>query len=331
VFLKDHWIYYAARFSEKLLGLEAGSLGEEKIIRLMNESSILMPDMVWDFYSEYLPVLNQIQASGGKVITLIHDLLPYKYPQFFIGNISKVFPEWLSQVTRNSDQILCTSQHVKNDLLAYGIIENIGKDMRISIVPPGADIIETVDESDIRNDLLTMFSTDQPIFSMISTIEPRKGHRTVLDAFENLWKEGWPFLLIFAGKIGWSKDDTISRIQTHPEKNKRFFFIENPSDSEVNLIYQYSKSIVAASYDEGFGLPIVEAALHQVPTIARDILVFREVAGEGAFYFRENRSPSLESQSIEISKIGILESQSLASKVKIVSWKESVDRLISEI
>lgn len=331
VYLKDNWIHYAARFSEKLLGLEKGFLGEEQTIQLKKHSSILMPDMVWDFYSSYLPVLNQIQAHGGKVITLIHDLLPYKYPQFFTGNITKVFPEWLSQVTRNSDQIVCTSQHVKNDLLAYGVIENIGKDMQISIVPPGADIIETTDESDIRNDFLTMFSTDQPIFSMISTIEPRKGHRTVLDAFENLWKEGWPFLLLFAGKIGWVKDDLISRIQKHPEKNKRFFFIENPSDCEVNLIYQHSKAIIVASYDEGFGLPIVEAALHQVPTIARDIPVFREVAGEGAFYFQDKGNSSLGNQVIEMAKLSDLESKRLSSNVNIVSWGEYVDRLITTL
>jgi len=330
VFLKDDRIYFAARFSEKLLELQTGFLGEEQIIRLTKGSSILMPDMVWDFYSAYLPVLNQIQTNGGKVITLIHDLLPYKYPQFFTGNITKVFPEWLSQVTRNSDQIVCTSQHVKNDLLAYGIIENIGKEMRISIVPPGAEIIETVDESDIRNDLLTIFSTDQPIFSMISTIEPRKGHRTVLDAFENLWKEGWPFFLIFAGKIGWSKEDTIFRIQNHPEKKKRFFFIENPSDCEVNLIYQHSKAIIAASHDEGFGLPIIEAALHQVPTIARDIPVFREVVGEGAFYFQSQGTPTLESQILEMSKVDFRKSQNLVSKVKLISWKESVNILISK-
>lgn len=331
VYYSDGWIHHAARFSEKLLGLQTGSLGEESKIRLTDKPSILMPDMVWDFYSEYLPVLNQIQASGGKVITLIHDLLPYKYPQYFKGNIIEVFPKWLSHVTGNSDQILCTSQHVKKDLIAYGIIENIGAKMQISVVPPGADIIETVDESDVRNDLLSMFSTDRPVFSMISTIEPRKGHKVVLDALEYLWNEGWPYILIFAGKIGWAKEDIFSRIQNHPEKNKRFLFIENPSDSEVNLIYQHSKAIIAASYDEGFGLPIVEAALHHVPTIARDIPVFREVAGEGALYFGEKATPCLEDQVIHMANLDPHEALDLASKVKINTWKDCVDRMVSEI
>src|SRR5699024_532058 len=36
---------------------------------------------------------------------------------------------------------------------------------------------------------------------------------------------------------------------------------------------------------EGFGLPLIEAAQHKLPIIARDIPVFREVAGEYAWYF----------------------------------------------
>ena len=43
--------------------------------------------------------------------------------------------------------------------------------------------------------------------------------------------------------------------------------------------------LIAASYGEGFGLPLIEAAQHKLPNIARDIPVFREVAGDHAFYF----------------------------------------------
>lgn len=42
---------------------------------------------------------------------------------------------------------------------------------------------------------------------------------------------------------------------------------------------------MAASYGEGFGLPLIEAARHKLPIVARDIPVFREVAGNHAYYF----------------------------------------------
>lgn len=44
---------------------------------------------------------------------------------------------------------------------------------------------------------------------------------------------------------------------------------------------------------EGFGLPLIEAAHHQLPILARDIPVFREVAGPYASYFTAADAASL--------------------------------------
>ena len=46
-----------------------------------------------------------------------------------------------------------------------------------------------------------------------------------------------------------------------------------------------SSCLIAASEGEGFGLPLIEAASHHLPIVARDLPVFREVAGEHAYYF----------------------------------------------
>jgi glycosyltransferase involved in cell wall biosynthesis len=43
--------------------------------------------------------------------------------------------------------------------------------------------------------------------------------------------------------------------------------------------------LIAASQGEGFGLPLIEAARHKLPILARDIPAFREVAGGHASYF----------------------------------------------
>ncbi len=48
-----------------------------------------------------------------------------------------------------------------------------------------------------------------------------------------------------------------------------------------------------ASEGEGFGLPLIEAARHKRPIIARDIPVFREVARHHAFYFADSTSPAV--------------------------------------
>ena len=46
-----------------------------------------------------------------------------------------------------------------------------------------------------------------------------------------------------------------------------------------------SAALLAPSEGEGFGLPLIEAAQHNIPIIARRLPVFQEVAGEHAYYF----------------------------------------------
>jgi glycosyltransferase involved in cell wall biosynthesis len=50
-------------------------------------------------------------------------------------------------------------------------------------------------------------------------------------------------------------------------------------------LYAGSSALLAPSEGEGFGLPLIEAAQHDIPIIARELPVFREVAGEHAHYF----------------------------------------------
>jgi len=58
------------------------------------------------------------------------------------------------------------------------------------------------------------------------------------------------------------------------------------SDEYLEQLYGACGCLIAASEGEGYGLPLVEAARHGKPVLARDIPVFREVAGDHARYFK---------------------------------------------
>ncbi|MFN0630266.1 glycosyltransferase, partial [Bacillus anthracis] len=60
----------------------------------------------------------------------------------------------------------------------------------------------------------------RPSFLMVGTLEPRKGHAQVLDAFENLWKGGANLNLVIVGKVGWMVDLLVQRLCSHPELGK---------------------------------------------------------------------------------------------------------------
>jgi glycosyltransferase involved in cell wall biosynthesis len=61
------------------------------------------------------------------------------------------------------------------------------------------------------------------------------------------------------------------------------------SDDDVRSLYQMADALFFPSRQEGYGLPLIEAALHGVPVFCSDIPAHREVA-VGATFFKLDRS-----------------------------------------
>jgi len=87
-----------------------------------------------------------------------------------------------------------------------------------------------------------------------------------------------------------------------------------------------------ASIREGFGLPIIEAARHKLPIIARDIPIFREIAGDSAYYFPNDKSPEALANTIE-NWLNLYKENKHPKPDGIIyiTWKENVKRLLEVI
>ena len=78
-------------------------------------------------------------------------------------------------------------------------------------------------------------------------------------------------------------------------------------------------------------MPLIEAAQHRLSIIARDIPVFREVAGNHAYYFNSNDSADLAAAIVDWLKIYESGIHPKSDRMPWLTWKESAKDLISEI
>ncbi|MBB5631960.1 glycosyltransferase involved in cell wall biosynthesis [Cryobacterium mesophilum] len=62
-------------------------------------------------------------------------------------------------------------------------------------------------------------------------------------------------------------------------------FLNGVTDEEYARLLSRATALVTASFEEGFGIPVIEALAMGTPVVCSDIPVFREVAGPGAVYF----------------------------------------------
>jgi glycosyltransferase involved in cell wall biosynthesis len=166
---------------------------------------------------------------------------------------------------------------------------------------------------------------------MVGTIEPRKGHAEVLEAFDQLWAAGHMMKLVVVGRAGWMVDETLARFRSHDRLGEDFFWFDAASDECLEDLYQCATCLIAASEGEGFGLPLIEAARHGVPMMARDIPVFREVAGEAACYFGGPESAALAPSVLEWLTLNEQGRAPLPNEMKWNTWAESAAQLVDSL
>ena len=273
----------------------------------------------------------KLRNRGIKIYSIVYDLLPISYPKYFVKQLSEEFKEWLCSVT-HLDGAFCISKDVAEKFSEWISDSQIIPDrfFEIKYFHLGADLQNSSPSKGIPNNaekLLTKFSRN-PSFLMVGTVEPRKGHAFVLDAFERLWKSKIDVILIIVGRQGWCNEATANRIRKHKEYNNRLFWLEGISDEYLEKIYAVSTCLIAASEGEGFGLPLIEAAQHKLPIIARDIPVFREVAGEHAHYFSGVKPKDLSDTINDWLKLNAKGMVPQSKNMPWLTWRQSTQQLL---
>jgi glycosyltransferase involved in cell wall biosynthesis len=237
-----------------------------------------------------------LRRQGVQVKFAVYDLLCVLMPEHFPTGSTDGFSDWLNVVAEN-DGAMCISRAVADELAEWAKQNDPARQRPFTTdwFHLGADVDNSTSTKGMPADagaILDHIGT-RPGFLMVGTLEPRKGHAQVLEAFEQLWQTGVDVNLDIVGKQGWMVEALVDRLRAHPELNKRLFWLDGISDEYLEKVYAASTCLIAASYGEGFGLPLIEAAQHKLSIIARDIPVFREVAGEYAYYFDAASSDGL--------------------------------------
>jgi len=275
-----------------------------------------------------------LRRQGVQVKFVVYDLLCISLPQFFIPEAASGFIPWL-EVVADSDGAICISHSVASQLNEWVRTNGPSRQrpLKVSWFHLGADIDNSFPSASLPTDAATTLDQigSRTSFLMVGTLEPRKGHTQVLDAFEQFWQSDADSNLVIVGKQGWMLESLIRRLRAHPERNVRLFWLEGISDEYLEKVYAASTCLIAASFGEGFGLPLIEAAQHKMPIIARDIPVFREVAGDYAFYFNSEKAEGLAQTIQEWLKLYKKDNHPRSDAMPWLTWKESADQLLKLI
>ncbi|MCK2097403.1 glycosyltransferase [Thauera aromatica] len=244
--------------------------------------ALLLFDASW--YADPWPAVSAALARGARLYGMVHDLLPLDRPDWFRTELQPRFGDHLHQLCRQATRVFVPSQISAARLTTWCAAHRAAP--RIALLPHGGDFCAAGAQAGAAplpvelKALLGSCSAAAPLFLVLGTLEPRKGHARILDAFDALWAAGGRQRLLFVGKVGWSVDGLLRRIDAHPLRERQLFHRAAVDDPTLLHCFRHARALIHLAQDEGFGLPVLEAAMQQCPVIAADIPVLRE-AGMG--------------------------------------------------
>lgn len=278
------------------------------------------------------------KLRGLKLAFVIYDLLPLQFPHWFSAKLVRAFRRWIKSVAILADQVFCISPPVKQDfedLMQARYALHPGA-IPAHIFPMGGDI----KASQPSNGLPEGFAEGLQLIRhgktalMVGTVEPRKGYGEMLDAFEHLWVKGSTHKLVIVGRPGWMTEGLQRRILTSPHLNDRLFWFDSASDEVLHVLYENCKGIIAASFAEGYGLPLLEALGHGKPVLARDLPVFRQFQTPLVSYFAADASTETIGAAVELwfdDADSLCRAERSSERIQLPTWRASLNSLLGQL
>ena len=273
--------------------------------------------------------MRRARLQGARIVLVVYDLLPMRQPQLFPADVIALIKQWYVRMLGIADGAACISRAVADELVAWLDEEPVARaaPLPIGVFHLGADFrpVPAAEASSPEVQAALDAAKRRPTLLMTGTVEPRKGHQQALAALEELWDDGHDVGLTIVGKQGWKMEEFAARLRRAAGRGDRLHWLSGCSDDDLQLLYRGASGLLMASGHEGFGLPIIEAAQAGLPVLARDLPVFREVAGDHARYFSGDTPAELATAIRDWVAAGFAPA---ASGISALSWDESYRQLL---
>jgi len=230
-----------------------------------------------DLMHEHHPDQPAFRMSRIPRIVTVHDLIPLIFPDKFPLRFRLIFKAYCRRNLREAEAIVCVSEHTRSDLLRY-FPQWAGKSC---VIPIAGQTLNRCGQPDAAP--LSALGIRSPYLLNVSTIEPRKNHAALLEAFALLKGKGYGHQLVCVGALGWKTRPILDHpvLKTHAGDIVLLGQVER---SVLKRLYEGAEAMVYPTLYEGFGLPPLEAMEFGTSVIASRNSSLPEILGDAACY-----------------------------------------------
>ena len=215
-------------------------------------------------------------ASRTPAVVTVHDLTFIRFPQAFPRSKQRYLAGMTAKSCQRAQAVIADSQATANDLQCLLSVPAqkihviyTGVDERYHPLPPAQ--VQTRRQQE---------GWPQRFMLMVGTLEPRKNHLGLIEAYARYRARArHPLPLLIGGGKGWHFDQIFQRVQAL-NLEKHIHFLGFVPWETLPWLYNAATLFVYPSLYEGFGLPVAEAMRCGTPVITSNLSSLPEVAGD---------------------------------------------------
>jgi glycosyltransferase involved in cell wall biosynthesis len=225
-----------------------------------------------------------IRNRGVMVVRMIYDLIPTIKPQWLEPVHTQAITAWVRSVLRESDCVLTISEFSRQE------IERYCAECRFDVPP-----ITVVRLGDVLGEgsggetpsPLPRFAPMRPFFVCVSTLDVRKNHRLLYDAWTQLAARRGDACpdLVCIGTPHLYVTDLLREIRQDRTVNRHIHVLHGIEDCELEWYYKNCQATIYPSKYEGWGLPVAESLGHGRMCLASNATSIPEISSDLPIFF----------------------------------------------
>jgi len=222
------------------------------------------------------------ERARVPVVVTVHDCTFFDHPEWHERSKVLMFRRAIRVAARRAAAIVCVSRTTADrlatvcDVRAPVFVAPHGVDhARFTPVEPTAGADESV---------LASLGLDLgwPLIVFVGTVEPRKNVPALVRAFDRLVPRHPELRLVIAGRDGWGGDEVEKAVAASEGHRDRVVRTGYVADAAVPALLRRAAVVAYPSFEEGYGLPALEALACGAPLVTTAGTAMAELAGDAA-------------------------------------------------